>query len=50
MYALRNMGMLKRLNDPIDPPMRSHDDWHEECTRKGSCAQGWGAPVQEMNG
>jgi hypothetical protein len=39
---LGNMGAQERWNDSTDTLTKSHDDWHEERTRKGACAQGKG--------
>ena len=36
--SLENMGTLERLVDPIDTPMRSHDDRHERVHKaRGAC-------------
>jgi hypothetical protein len=34
--TLENMCMSERFDDPIDTPMKSHDDQHEERTRHGA--------------
>jgi hypothetical protein len=43
------MGSLERLDDPIDTPMGSHDDWHkEEHKKRGTCLRMGSVGLRDM--